>query len=91
MRTIEGICFDKTRVIIDDTDFRKCTITNCELIYSGGTFGWTDTSMRNCRLVFRGPAALTVSFLEKFALVDVSQGRWNGVTLELPPADETIN
>jgi hypothetical protein len=90
MRSFEGIHFAKTRVTIDDTDFRKCTITNCELIYSGGTFGWTDTTMKNCRLVFCGSAALTVSFLEKFALVDVSQERWKAVTLEFPPAGETI-
>jgi hypothetical protein len=90
MRILEGVHFDKTRVTIDETDFHKCTITNCELIYSGGTFGWTDTTIKNSRLVFRGSAAITVSFLEKFALVDVSQERWKAVVLEFPPADQTI-
>jgi hypothetical protein len=90
MRIFDALLFDKTRVTVDETDFRNCTITNCELTYSGGTFGWANTTMKNCRLVLRGPAAITVSFLEKFGLVDPSQERWKAVTLEFPPANETI-
>lgn len=91
MRRIDGVRFDKTRISLDDTELQNCQVTNCEIVYSGGAFGWTNTKLSNCRLTLRGPAAMTTSFLEKFGLADTADQRWNAVTLEFPPSDETVN
>jgi len=86
MRDFTGLKFDKTRITLDDTQFANCEISNCEIIYSGGIFGWTNTNMTNCRLVFRGPAAMSVRLLEVFGLIDPSNPNWKAVVLEFPPS-----
>lgn len=91
MRTLEDIEFDRTTVTLDDTQLRSCTLTNCVVIYSGGKFGWTESSISNCQIVLKGPAALTVSFLEKFRLINPADKGWRAVVLELPPAGDAVN
>ncbi len=84
MKTVKGKTFDKTTVMIDDTEFVNCKITNCELVYSGGPFGWVETSISKCFITLRGASAFTAGFLEKFGLID-PQARWDVVKLEYPP------
>ncbi len=84
MKTVQGKTFNRVTVAIDDTEFANCTITNCELIYSGGPFGWVETDMTNCLITLRGAAAFTAGFLEKFGLID-TKARWDAVKLEYPP------
>jgi hypothetical protein len=84
MQTIKGQTFKDTAVWIDDTEFIDCKIDSCELIYCGGKFGWTNTSITNVRITLRGFAAYTAGFLEKFALID-AKGPWHVVKLEYVP------
>ena len=91
MRNLEDIKFDRTTVTLDDTELRNCTLTNCVVIYSGGKFRWTETSISNCQIVLKGGAALTVGFLEKFRLINPTDRGWRAIVLELPPTDESVN
>jgi len=91
MRDLSGIKFDKTRVTLDDTHFKDCEITNCEFVYSGGPYECTNTTIKNCRFVLRGPAAYTVSLLDQFGLIDPTQPKWKAVVLETPPGEETVH
>lgn len=91
MRELKGLKFDKTRVILDDTTFTDCEITNCEVVYSGASFGWSNTTLRNCFPIFREHAALTVSLLEQIGLIDTSDPRWKAVTLETPSSERKPN
>jgi hypothetical protein len=84
MKTVQGKTFDRTTVTFDDTEFVNCTMTNCELIYSGGPFGFVETDITNCLITLRGAAAFSVGFLEKFGLIDV-KANWKAVKLEYPP------
>jgi hypothetical protein len=59
MKTIEGETFSNTTVLIDNIDFVNCTIDSCELIYCGGRFGWTNTTITNVRITLRGHSAYT--------------------------------
>jgi hypothetical protein len=91
MREFQGVTFDKTRVVLDDTEFTDCKITNCEVIYAGGSFRWTNTAMSNCFPVLCGSAALTVSLLGQLGLIDVTEPQWKAVTLEIPPSEKSVN
>jgi hypothetical protein len=84
MKTVQGKTLNRTTVVVDDTEFVNCAITNCELVYSGGPFGWVETSIDNCLITLRGPAAFSAGFLEKFGLIDAN-ARWGAVKLEYPP------
>jgi len=88
MKTIEGQTFSKTTVSIDGIEFVNCTIDSCELIYCGGKFGWTNTTIKNVTITLRGHSAYTAGFLEKFGLINPS-GPWHVVKLEYPP-DELL-
>ncbi len=40
MRSFKGITFNQTRVILDDTEFADCKITECEAIAHTTEPGW---------------------------------------------------
>ena len=84
MKTVQGETFSRTTVTIDDTEFINCTMTDCDLIYSGGPFGWVETDFTNCLITLKGAAAFSAGFLEKFGLINV-QANWKAVKLEYPP------
>ncbi len=90
MKTVKGKTFHGATVTIDGTEFVGCTLTNCDLVHSGGAFGWVETDITDCTITLRGASAMTVSFLESFALIDPApKGKWNLVTLEFPEKELT--
>jgi len=55
-----------TVVVVDDTSFINCTVTNCQILYSGGDYAWTGTNFANCKIALQGPAARTAAMLQNF-------------------------
>ena len=65
MRIIVGKTFKKTRVVLDNTHFAGCEITDCMLIYSGQQFKLTDSSLHNVQVQLSGAAENTVALLSQ--------------------------
>jgi len=66
METIEGKTFRGDKFCVDNKFLIRCIFDRCEIIYTGGDFGWRDTQFTNCRMVFEGAATRTVNFLKFF-------------------------
>ncbi len=66
MITIEGQTKRGEKVCIDDKFLMNCVFENCEIIFTGGDFGWRDTRFINCRITFEGPATRSINFLKYF-------------------------
>jgi hypothetical protein len=58
---------------IEEHVFNNCKLTNCDLFYDGGSFGWTNTTFENCRWTFRGAARDTVQLLSTLGLIKAGQ------------------
>jgi hypothetical protein len=86
MKTVKDKTFHGVEVVMDNTHFIDCKFTNCTLVYSGGTGGWSHTDISDCLITLRGAAASTCGFLEKFDLIN-PKGRWDIVKVEYPPED----
>jgi len=69
MRIIENQTFTATTVSMDDTFYRNCAITNCQIIYGGGDFGWDNTPISpDCKIVFIGAAQRMAMFMKALNL-----------------------
>lgn len=53
--TLKDVAF-----VMEEHIFINCKVTNCRLIYSGGTFEFSNTKFENCMWGFRGPAKDTL-------------------------------
>jgi len=60
---IEGQSFENVTVVLDGKYFKECKFFGCTLIYSGGDYGWVDTTFHRCNLRFQGVAQRTMQFL----------------------------
>lgn len=63
MQIVENEVLSGKTVTIDEKHFVNCTYQNCDVIYGGGDFGWTNTKFENCRFSFSGPAQKTTNLL----------------------------
>jgi hypothetical protein len=68
MQVIENKTNTGVTVTIDDKHFVNCRFKNCVLVYSGGDYGWTETSFENCQVTLSGPAERTAGFLGRFGI-----------------------
>ena len=68
MRIIVGKTYKETRVVLDNTHFAGCEITDCLLIYSGQQFKITDSSLNNVQLQFSGAAENTIGLLAQLKI-----------------------
>lgn len=66
--TLKNTCF-----AMEEHIFINCKLSNCRLIYSGGTVEWTNTTFENCMWGFRGPAAQTMHLLAMVGLIKPGQ------------------
>ena len=63
MQIIENEVISGKTVTVDEKHFVNCKYRNCTVLYSGGDFGWTNTTFENCQFSLLGPALKTASFL----------------------------
>jgi hypothetical protein len=69
----EGVKLAGKAFVVEETIFRNCTLTNCWLYYSGGSYEWQNTSFQNCQWGFRGPAKDTIALLQLLGLMTAGQ------------------
>lgn len=76
MELVENRCFDGENVVLDDKEFRGCTLTGCVLEYSGRPLILSETVLQGCQYVFFGPARATVHFLQGIGLMEHNPLQW---------------
>jgi hypothetical protein len=59
--------------LIDEHLFNNCKLTNCRLIYDGGSFEFVNTTFENCAWTFRGPARDTIALLSTLGMLKPGQ------------------
>ena len=64
METYRNQNFQGKDFILEEVAFVKCSLTDCDLYYSGGDFDWIETRFDGCRFHWRGPAKNTVAMLQ---------------------------
>lgn len=69
MQSIENDSKTGAVIHIDGKLFINCTFTKCQIIYSGGDFGWRNTTFNDCQVSLEGPASRTANFLRSFNLL----------------------
>jgi hypothetical protein len=69
MQVIENEVVVGKTVVLDDKHFVNGRYTNCTLIYSGGEFGWVNTTFDNCQITLTGAAQRTANVLGHLGLV----------------------
>ena len=64
MTLIEDKAFLNERVRVDGHDFRRCTFTDCQLVFRGeAPFKMDGCMIQDPEWVLEGPAATTIQFL----------------------------
>lgn len=66
MKEVKGLTFENQTLYLDDTYYLECKITQCSLIYTGGDFGWTDTTFDRCLIKFEGAAHRSLLVINSF-------------------------
>ena len=73
-------------VVLDDTSFVNCKFKNCQLLYSGGDYAWTNTMFENCQVGLQGAAGRTAALLNNFGWKPPQPG----IAIPVPPT-KTVN
>ena len=56
------------KVVLDETEFIRCSIRHCEIHYSGGYHSLVDTKIEGCTWVLHDAAQRTASLINRFSL-----------------------
>ncbi len=64
MALYQGRTFTNETVVLDGSDYRDCTFTDCVIVFHGtAAVSMNGVTTNNCRWTFEGAAGLTVKFL----------------------------
>jgi hypothetical protein len=80
MTKVENQLIEGQSLSIDDVAFINCTLKDCVLEYSGGSFMLVDTEIKGCRYIFYGAARGTIHFLQSVGMVPNSPSEWGEVS-----------
>jgi hypothetical protein len=58
---------------LDEHAFINCKLSNCTLVYSGGTFEFMNATFENCQWKFRNDAALTLQLCMSIGMLKQGQ------------------
>lgn len=58
---------------LDEHAFFNCKLTNCTLVYSGGSFEFVNMQLENCQWKFRNDANLTIQVLMSIGMLKQGQ------------------
>ncbi len=58
---------------LDEHMFYNCKLTNCTLVYSGGSFEFVNTTFENCQWKFRNDAGMTIQLLLSIGMLKQGQ------------------
>jgi len=70
MKVIRDTKFENKVFILEEVIFINCELVSCDLFYSGGDFEWAGTTLSQCRVHFRGPAANTKVLMVLLGMAD---------------------
>jgi hypothetical protein len=59
---------------LDEHAFFNCKLSNCTLVYSGGSYEFQNLQLENCQWKFRNDAALTIQLLLSIGMLKPGQG-----------------
>lgn len=65
---IKGAAFQ-----VEEHIFHDCRLINCALVYDGGSFSWSNTSLQSCQWTFRAAAKNTFELLRTIGLLKAAQ------------------
>ena len=63
MTTVENKTSAGETITLDDKHFVNCKFERCTILYSGGDFTFTNTSLKECPVTLTGPAQRTAYLL----------------------------
>lgn len=70
METVRNKKFKNVALEVDDHGFVDCEFVNCDFVYSGGEFQFTNSPLTGrFGLQLKGAASRTVDFLKLFRLL----------------------
>ena len=72
MQVVDNEVVSGKTITIDEKHFINCRYKNCTMIYSGGEFGWVNTSFDNCQITLAGAAQRTATLLGNFGVLPPS-------------------
>jgi hypothetical protein len=67
--------------VLEEHIFINCKLTNCTLIFSGGSFEFVNTTFENCQWKFRDKAAMTLQLCMTIGMLKPGQApplNWQG-------------
>jgi hypothetical protein len=73
MTVHENTTLKNSTFLVEEHIFINCKLTNCRLLYSGGSFEWANTTFENCMWGFRGPAKDTMQLLMTLGMLKPGQ------------------
>jgi hypothetical protein len=72
METIENKVTSSATITLDEKHSLHCRFANCRLVYSGGDFILTETTLENCQVTLAGPAQRTLNLLGSLGALKVA-------------------
>jgi hypothetical protein len=72
MTKYEKVTLTKGAFVLEDCFFNECSLTDCDLFYSGGDVEMVNTRLDNCRFHWRGAAQKTVQTLMQFGALKIA-------------------
>ena len=87
METYRNQSFRGKSFVLEEVAFVNCTLSDCDLYYSGGDFDWVDTRFEGCRFHWRGPAKNMFALAQTLGMIQ-AQIPPHGL---IPPSAQKIN
>jgi len=61
--------FKSKTFVVEECYFINCTLSECDLFFSGGDSEWINTTFHNCRWHWRGPAGATIRLAQLLGML----------------------
>lgn len=85
LKLVEDLNQSDTTIILDGHYYLRCKFSNCRLVFSGGDYGWSETSFDNTTIHWNGAAHRTIEVAKAFGLTLQAKPQEQPENLILPP------
>ncbi|HLN98744.1 MAG TPA: hypothetical protein VK208_09810 [Pyrinomonadaceae bacterium] len=73
MKVYKNRTITKEAIVLEDVCLIDCTLTDCDVFYSGGDADYQNLKLDNSRFHFRGAAQKTLQTLASFGMLKMQQ------------------